>query len=59
MADTFIGVALGVLFVATLSFLYGFISTWIQDKNKCHPQNYCTQMPQGMPQTARSHMLKP
>jgi hypothetical protein len=34
MADTFIGVALGVLFVATFSFLYGFISTWIQDKNK-------------------------
>jgi hypothetical protein len=34
MTDTFIGVALGVLLVATLSFLYGFISTWIKDKNK-------------------------
>jgi hypothetical protein len=34
MADTFIGVSLGALFVATLSFLYGFISTWIKDKNK-------------------------
>jgi hypothetical protein len=34
MTDTFIGVAFGVLLVATLSFLYGFISTWIKDKNK-------------------------
>jgi hypothetical protein len=34
MADTFIGVALGVLLVATLSFLYGFISTFIKDKYK-------------------------
>jgi hypothetical protein len=33
MADTFIGVSLGVLFVATLSFLYGFISAWIRDNN--------------------------
>jgi hypothetical protein len=33
MADTFIGVALGVLLVATLSFLYGFISAWIRDNN--------------------------
>jgi hypothetical protein len=31
MADTFIGVALGVFLVATLSFLYGFISAWIRD----------------------------
>jgi hypothetical protein len=31
MADTFIGVALGGLFVATLSFLYGFISAWVKD----------------------------
>jgi hypothetical protein len=33
MADTFIGVLLGALFVATLSFLYGFISAWIRDNN--------------------------
>jgi len=30
MADTFIGVLLGVLFVATLSFLYGFILAWVK-----------------------------
>ena len=34
MADMFIGIALGVLFVATLSFLYGFISAFIKDKYK-------------------------
>jgi hypothetical protein len=34
MTDTFIGVAFGVLLVATLSFFYGFISTWIKEKNK-------------------------
>jgi hypothetical protein len=33
MVDMFIGVALGVLLVATLSFLYGFISAWIRDNN--------------------------
>jgi hypothetical protein len=33
MADMFIGVALGVLLVATLSFLYGFISALIRDNN--------------------------
>jgi hypothetical protein len=33
MADTFIGVAIGVLLVATPSFLYGFISAWIRDNN--------------------------
>jgi hypothetical protein len=31
MADTFIGVAIGVFLVATLSFLYGFISALIKD----------------------------
>jgi hypothetical protein len=30
MSDTFIGVALGVFLVATLSFLYGFILAWIK-----------------------------
>jgi hypothetical protein len=34
MADTFIGVALGVLLVATLSFMYGFISAFIRGKYK-------------------------
>jgi hypothetical protein len=33
MIDMFIGLATGVLLVAVLSFLYGFISTWIKDKN--------------------------
>jgi hypothetical protein len=33
MVDMFIGVALGVLLVATLLFLYGFISAWIRDNN--------------------------
>jgi hypothetical protein len=33
MTDTFIGVALGVLLVATLSFLYGLISAWIRDND--------------------------
>jgi hypothetical protein len=32
MANTFIGVALGVLLVAAPSFLYGFILAWIKDK---------------------------
>jgi hypothetical protein len=33
MVDMFIGVTLGVFLVATLSFLYGFISAWIRDNN--------------------------
>jgi hypothetical protein len=34
MTDLLVGVVLGVSSVALLSFLYGFISTWVKDKNK-------------------------
>jgi hypothetical protein len=34
MDDTLIGIAIGALLVALLSFLYGFISAWMKDRNQ-------------------------
>ena len=34
MIDLLIDVAIGVLLVAVLSFMYGFISAWMKDRNQ-------------------------
>jgi hypothetical protein len=34
MTDLLVDVAIGVLFIAVLSFMYGFISAWIKDRNQ-------------------------
>jgi hypothetical protein len=34
MIDLLVDVAIGVLFVAVLSFMYGFISAWMKDRNQ-------------------------
>jgi hypothetical protein len=34
MIDLLVDVAIGVLLVATLSFMYGFISAWMKDRNQ-------------------------
>jgi hypothetical protein len=34
MTDLLVDITIGVLFVAVLSFLFGFISAWVKDKNK-------------------------
>jgi len=32
MTDFFLGMAFGYLILASLAFLYGFISAWVKDK---------------------------
>jgi hypothetical protein len=34
MIDLFVDVAIGALLVAVLSFMYGFISAWMKDRNQ-------------------------
>jgi hypothetical protein len=34
MTDLLVDVAIGVLLVAILSFMYGFISAWMKDRNQ-------------------------
>jgi hypothetical protein len=34
MTDLLVDITIGVLFVAVLSFLFGFISAWVKNKNK-------------------------
>jgi hypothetical protein len=34
MIDLLVDVAIGVLLVAVLSFMYGFISAWMKDRNQ-------------------------
>jgi hypothetical protein len=34
MIDLLVDVAIGVLLVAILSFMYGFISAWMKDRNQ-------------------------
>jgi hypothetical protein len=33
MTDLLVDMTIGILFVVVLSFLFGFISAWVKDKN--------------------------